>query len=236
MRRLVQAIPRISPLIGLLVLLLSSPQAGAAFKLTLHQDGFQDKIVIDGGAGDAAGSETGLIIFVGRFGSFELQATVGSSNSSEGVLPAVLRINSLSVNVIGSVPSAPLVLTLEDNGFSVPSQGFASMSSELSTTFAPQGTNVRFQSFLNSANGTSLSVNGVGGDSVTDGVFIGTTPYTLKNVTTITMTHMGAVQTNGLTMVALPAPAGLTLVLAGAPFAGLGFWIRRRKFGPASDV
>lgn len=212
-------------------LLLGGPAAAdAAFTLRLHQNGYTDAVVTDNVSGDGS-SAVGVISFSGSFGDFQIQVTIGSSNSQAEKTPAQLSIISMSITSWDGVvvPSAPLVLTLQDDGFKVPAPGPVLMTSQLSTTQAPQGTNVSFQSFLDSSGGTTLSLNGVGGTSVVDPVNIGTTPYTLTNVTTITMTNGGTVNTTGITYVATPAPSSAMLALASLPALGCFSWLRRRK-------
>jgi len=222
------------PLVAVLVgaAILGAPtRAHAAFTLTLHETGFTDVVVTDGGGGDVA-ALGGVITFAGNFGDFTIQVTTGSSNSAAGVQPAQLTINSLAITSMTGVviPSAPLVITLADTGFTAPTPGLAGMESQLSTTQAPQGTNVTFQSFVNATPGTLLNLNGVGGQVVDELVTVpGGPSYALSNVTTITLTQSGTVQTTGITLVAVPAPAGVVLALTAGPFLGMGYWLRRRK-------
>lgn len=216
------------------VILGEPPPAHAGFVLTLQRAGYADKVVQDGGASDAS-TMAGVITFSGNYGGFDIQVTTGSSNSASGKEPAQLTINSLSItSASGGTGSDSLVLTLKDTEFTVPAPGPVLMTSQLSTTQAPQGTNVKFQSFLNSAAGTILSLNGVGGKTVTDVTSIGATPYSLTNVTTISMTQSGTVQTTGITMVATPVPSSALLALAGLPVLGGYSWLRRRKVVPVA--
>jgi hypothetical protein len=229
-------------LAGAAILAAPAP-ARAAFQMTLTEVNVNtgttiaSTTVVDNGSGDQS-SMSGVIGFLGSLGDFNIQLSVGTSNSQYGVQPAQLTINNVSIdsNGIALGQTRQVIITLQDTGFTAPDPGHAVMTSQLSTTQLPTGSNVTFQSFLNSSAGTQLSLATVGGAAVDDQVTIGSSPYTLKDVTTYTIQGQGTgfgkgitVQSTGLTSVVAPAPGGAVLALAGVPFLGLGCWLRRRK-------
>ena len=213
-------------------------EAQAAFKLTIAESGGASVTIEDGGSGDLA-SQSGTIMFAGALGDFNIQLSMGTSTANpNGIGPAQLTINNTSISSGGFSGTRTITITLEDTGFTSPGVGNGNMLSQLSTTQVPTGTSVTFQSILdnpgtgNDYSGTLLSLNTVGGSSANDFVEIGSSPYTLRNVTTYTMVGQGSgnmitVQSTGATVVT-PAPAGLILALSGLPVLGLGCWLRRR--------
>jgi hypothetical protein len=216
--------------------ILGAPQAAdAGFTLTLRQSGYADKIVTDdvAASGDNSATTPGFINFSSTYGDFFIQATFGSSNSLSEQIPATLSITSMSISFSGGTPSGPLQLILEDTGFKAPGAMNVVMQSQLSSTMLPVGSSVTFQSFLDGDDGTLLSLNSVDGAVANDSVTISGTPYTLKNVTTISMSQSGIVNTTGVTSVA-PVPSSALLALAGLPVLGGFSWLRRRKVSTAS--
>jgi len=212
--------------------LLGAPtQADAAFTLTIT-DGTNTVNITDNGSGDLS-SNSGRIVFDGTVGLFDIQTSIGTSNAPGTATLAQLTINNLSISSAGFTGTQTLTITLQDTGFTSPT-GKAGLESQVSTTQLPANTTVTYQSFLDSFTGTQLSLNTVGGTRINEDVTISSTPYTLKSVTSYTITGQGAnttltVQTTGLTAVAVPGPAGLALALVGIPVAGFGYWRRRQK-------
>jgi len=196
------------------------PPAKADFMLTLHEQGYRDVTVSDNG--------TGFIAYGGGFGSFFIQGDFGYSNSNTGVEPATLTINQLSIqNTSGT---GTLQITLTDTGFMVPHAGPAVMNSQLSTTSLTGTGSVSFQSFLNGVGGTKLTLGTApSGTSATDAMTISSDPYTLSNITTVTLGAGGLLQSTGTTTVTTPAPGALMLALTGLPLLGVGAWRRLRK-------
>jgi hypothetical protein len=236
------------PLVVVLVgtVLLGAPaQSHAGFQMTLSDSDGNSRVINDNnipaGTGMDLDPTTGNIIFSGALGSFNIQISVGTSNSAANVQPAQLTINNTSISSTGYASSTTktVTITLEDTGFTAPSTGLqAGMESQLSTTQLPVGSAVSFQSFLNGVGGTVLNANTVGGSRVNEAVIIPSSPYTLKNVTTYSIQGQGAgssltVQTTGITAVAVPAPAGLVLLASGIPALGL-VWLRRKMRAPTA--
>ena len=210
------------------VILGMPPPAPADFTLTLHEQGYSDLVIHDNGAGDLS-TANGVIIFGGTFGTFSITAEIGSSNSATATAPAVLTINQLAIQS-NDAGTGKLTITLTDTGFSAPNPGPALMQSQLSTTAMTGTGSVSFQSFLDGTGGTKLTLNTApGGKNATDAVTIGGSPYTLSNVTTVTLSAGGTMQSTGITTVATPAPTGVELAVTGLPLLGVGLWLHRRR-------
>jgi len=208
------------------VLLGTSYPARAAFSLTLHETGFADQTITDNGAGDLSSATGGVITFAGTYGTFDIQISVGTSNSASGAQPAQLTINNTSIT---STSGGSLTVTLTDTGFTAPGTGNAFLDTQLSTTQLPLGSTVTSHSEVNGTAGGDVALNTVSGGLREDIVAIGTTPYTLSNVTTFNLAGAGTLQFTGITTAtAVPAPAGVVLALTGLPVLGLG-WLRRRR-------
>jgi len=206
--------------------LLANPSpARAAFTLTLQQ-GASVVSVTDNGAGDT-NPLIGLIGFNTAVGNIDATGSVASSNSTDGVDPAQLGIVQLAAN---TDTGGTLIVTLQDTGFTAPSAGPASMTSQLSTTQLPLGTTITLTSFLNAMTGTPLTLLTTGGTTGTDVVNIGGTPYTLGNVTTFTLEGRAALLfTGNTTVTAAPEPATVAMAATALPILGLGWWRRRRR-------
>jgi hypothetical protein len=221
----------VAALVGAAILGAPS-RADAGFTLTLS-DGTTTKTVTDGGAGDLD-TTSGQIIFSGSIGSFNIDLSVGTSNSESGAIPAQLTINNTTISSLGFTGTKQLTITLADTNFSAPAAGWTSiLSSQLSTTQVPTNSAVTFQSFINGTGGSLLSLSNVGGVTGADQMTIPSDPYTLANVTTYTVVGQGlgtsvTVQTTGLTQVTpVPAPSGVVLALTALPCLGVGGWLRR---------
>jgi hypothetical protein len=214
------------------IILGMPPPAAADFTLTLHQQGYTDLVVADGGGLDS-NTQPGVIVYSGSFGTFNVTAEIGTSNSAAGVEPAYLAINNLAIqNTSGS---GVLTITLQDTGFTAPRSGQATMVTQLSTTSVTTGGSVTIQSYLDGQAGTQLALGTApAGASVEDTVMIGQTPYTMTNVTTVSLGAGGMLQSTGTTTVHAPAPGGLELALSGLAVGALGLcWRRLRKRAPA---
>jgi len=238
MLRLRKFLPLVAVLLVGAAVLGSPTQASAAFSLTISDSDGNTKTINDNNVpvGTALDLDpaSGQIIFSGALGSFNIQMSIGTSNAPGTPNLAQLTINNTTISSAGFTGDKTVTVTIQDTGFFSPTGNNLNLVSELSTTQLPTGSNVTYQSFLNGNPGTLLNLNGVGGASANNGVSITTTPYTLKSVTSYIVHGTGTgttltVQTTGLTAVTVPVPAGLVLVLTGAPLAGFGAWLRRRK-------
>jgi len=208
-------------------LMASPPSAHAAFTLTLHEAGFADQTITDNGAGDLSNTTSGVITFAGAFGTFDIQISVGTSNSAAGVQPAQLTINNTSITSTGG--SGTLSVTLTDTGFTAPGTGSALLDTQLSTTQLPLGTTVTSHSVLNGTAGGNVQLTTVGGSLREDVATIGTNPYTLSNITTFSLAGNGTLQFTGITTVtAVPEPGTMAMTFSAISLFGLGYW-RRRK-------
>jgi hypothetical protein len=229
---------RFLPLAAILVgaAFLGAPTSTqAAFTLRL-QSGVADITVTDGGAGDVDGTVNGVITFAGAVGQVNIaNINVATSNSASATVPAILSITNTEIT---SNTAAAITITVQDTGFTAPAPGAALMVSQLSNTQTPlSSATITFQSFLNGSPGTLITETSTSGFVMApDFKSIGTSPYTLKNVTTIDITSVGGatILTTGQTSVepsVVPAPAGVVLALAGVPCLGFGCWLRRRIQG-----
>jgi len=238
MLRLRKFLPLAAVLLVGAAVLVAPAQASAAFSLTLADSDGNSVVINDNNAPLGSGVDvdplTGRIVFTGSLGSFDIQISVGTSNAPGTPTLAQLTINNTSISSLGFTGSKTVTVTLQDTGFFNPT-GKDNLESQVSTTQLPSNSTVTFQSYLNGvATGSVQTLTTVGGSRQNTAVNITTTPYSLKNVTTFTVQGQGAnvgltVQTSGLTAVTVPVPAGLVLVLTGAPLAGFGAWLRRRK-------
>jgi hypothetical protein len=216
--------------------ILGAPtQAQAGFSMTLSDSDGNFVTVNDNSLADSD-SRSGVIGFFGALGSFNIQLSVGTSNAPGTEHLAQLTINNTSISSAGFNGDKTITLTLEDTGFTSPQPQPGkpvTMDSQLATTALPTGSTVTFQSFLDGAAGTKLILNKVDGASVSDEVFVSGNPFTLKNITTYTVKGQGAnipltVQSSGITVAHLPAPAGVVLAMTGLPVVGLACWLRRK--------
>jgi len=202
--------------------------AHAAFTLTLHETGFADQIVTDNNisSGDVD-SRGGVITFSGTFGTFNIQISVGTSNSASGVQPGQLTINNTSIT---TTSGGALTVTLADTGFTAPGTGNAFLDTQLSTTQLPTGSTVTSHSAVNGTAGGNVTLNTVSGGLREDIVLVGTNPFTLSNVTAFNMAGAGTLQFTGITTVtAVPEPGTMAMAFSALPLLGLGYWRHRRR-------
>lgn len=229
-------------LVGLVagITLLSGPSpAQAKFTLTLSQGNLKPLVVADATTTSASGGDTttsasggdldlraGVIVYSGSYGGFGIQLSMSTSNSGQAVLPAILTINNTSIS---STTGGTLTVTVEDDHFTVPLSGRpVDLQSQLSTTQLPTGSQITLTSYLDGNPGTPILLTTVGGSLVSDSVTIGSNPYTLRSVTTFTLSGAGMVQFTGNTAVALPEPGTLVMGLLAVPLLGVGYRLRRR--------
>jgi hypothetical protein len=127
-------------LAGAAILAAPAP-ARAAFQMTLTEVNVNrgttiaSTTVVDNGSGDQS-SMSGVIGFLGSLGDFNIQLSIGISNSQYGVQPPQLTINNVSIdsNGIALGQTRQVIITLQDTAFTVPDPGHAVMTSQRSTT------------------------------------------------------------------------------------------------------
>jgi hypothetical protein len=230
----------VSALVAAVVLLLAPATSEAGFTLRLHQEGSpvsSDVLIADNSAMDldtgAAGIGRILAVNV-MVGDFQVQLNIASSNSTTNTIPARLTINNLSTGLLSTVAvgeTRRLVITVEDTGFMVPEPGGVEMKSTFTAAGLTAGSSYSFQSFLDGQGGTILD-GSLAANSVVDRVTIGSNPYTLQSVLTVTLQQLGSgaatAQGTGATEVSpTPAPPGLVMFASALPFVAL-LRLRRR--------
>jgi hypothetical protein len=203
-------------------LLVSPPSAHAAFTLTLHETGFADQVF-------TPNAGPGAIVIATTIGHFTFQADIATSNSPGSVSPAVLSLSQTSITTTGG---GTLTITVNDTGFTAPGTGLATVTTQLSTTSLTAGGSVSILSRVNGTQvGPTLTLGTAAAGTMGSGnINIGTPPFTLTNVTTVTLTAGGMLQSTGNTTVApVPEPATLFMAFAAVPIFGLGYWRQRRR-------
>jgi hypothetical protein len=209
-------------------LLTSLGTARADYTLTLHEAGYTDQTISY--SGSALPGQPAYINYVGGFGGFAIVVEVSTSTSNLPNSLPTLTINNLELSTTAGSPQT-LQITVQDTGFSNQSVGTGPVSliSQLSTTQVPTGSGVTYQSFLNGNAGNQLSLNSVGGAQDTTLLTSVTNPFTLKSVTTVTVSGMGVIQTSGITLVQAPEPATMGAAFSMVPVLAAGLWWKRRK-------
>jgi len=207
---------------------LAGPRsAHATLTLTL-QSGATTLTITDNVSPDAAPA-LGTIVWSGVFAGFDVESDIASSNALSGLLPAQITINNLSITS-NSAGAATLTVTVQDNGFTAPGVGPASVSNQLATTQLPSNVTVNYSGFVNGTQvGSTLSLNTVDG-TTGSGTTSVTSPYTLKSVSSFSVNGANkTVQFTGITTVSpIPEPGTVAMALTGLPVLGL-FWVRRRR-------
>jgi hypothetical protein len=227
----------VSTSLAVVALLASLGNARAEYKLTLHESGYSDKTVTFSGP-PTPGVPT-VLGFGGSFGGFAVVVEVSSSNSNIPGATPTLTISNLQIGGHAGVTQT-LQITVSDDNFKLPNgTTTADLKSQLGATLLPSQSAVTYQSFLNGSAGQQLSLSSVGGNSGTDSVSVPSGTFTLKSVTTITITGAGVVQTSGITTatatssggpsVVAPEPGTMAAACSVLPFLGAGLWWRRKS-------
>ncbi len=193
--------------------------ARATFILTL-QSGASTISITDNGAGDLD-STPGSIIYSGSVGSFMTNITTGFSNRPGDPGGGFLQISTLDGRNT-SAGQATLTATLEDTSFTQPSSATLQLDSAIGITDlrSTSGDSLSFQSYADPGNvqgGTAVttglqsfalpttSTTTAFSDNASPVNFAGTGIYSMKNVTTITLSPNGEVNVSGTTTV-VPEP------------------------------
>ena len=207
---------------------LATP-AQAGFTLTLHETGFADVVVTDAG-------HPGSIAFIGSFGDFTINIHTSQSTGATGQPPAFIQTTTNTTRN-GVAGLKALTVTATDDQFTYPTAGLVTMGSSFTGTSAIGTTGADLFSFVSALNGsagttltgTAPGTNGNFDAGRVNNTKTATSPYTLSNATTITLGANEQGATTGNTTVSpMPAPAGIALLLSGAPVLGIGAWFRRR--------
>lgn len=159
------------------------------------------------------------------------------SNSAQAAPAAKTAVNTLSI-ANNSMGFATLTVQVTDNGFQIPTPGPVILtSSNASTNTLMSGESISYTSKLidgsNTTTSPTLVYNSVGGSGFNNknstDALLTVDPFTLTSLTTITVAGGDELQSNGTTMLATPAPAGIVLALTGLPLLGLGLLRRRMR-------
>jgi hypothetical protein len=228
---------------ALATMLAWSGFAQGAFILTL-QSGATTVSVPDNGSGDIDPT-VGVITFTGPVGVYSTNITTGFSNEPGDTFGGLLQISSLNAHN-GSGGQATLTATLEDTSFTQPATTSLALGSSLGLTVlrSTAGDSLSFQSYADPSNtqgGTAVttgvqsftfptvSTSTSFSDTATSVQFTGSGPYSMKNVTSLTLSALGQLNVSGTTTVSatsgVPEPASLGMLLVGTGVLAL----RRRR-------
>lgn len=223
--------------------------ARATLEMTLStSDGATPVTVVDNGAGDT-NPAVGQISFAGSIGNFATVITAGTSNAPGANGVAILQTHDISVRDT-TASKDTLTVTMGDTGFTNPEGSSLQLGSSFAGTFlsTTSGENVTFQSYADSGNnlfGKTGTTAGLHSATLTNGSpapvgfstadrtanFSSTGPYSLTDVTTISLSANGQANVSGTTDVIqgagapTPEPASLGLLSLGA----MALLARRRR-------
>ncbi len=240
MIRLRNFLPIVVVLVGAAILGTPS-KAHATFEVVLSETGFTSLTIVDNMTGDGNSAVGTISITNLTFGNFLVTVQTSVSNAAQGVLPATVTTTVTVFNNDAGVTHTLDILT-SDSGFTTPGGGTkVAMKSTLADTSPIQDPTDTFLSTIGSTSGTMLtSTTSPSSASVVDSETAPPSPYTLENM--LTLTNVGAALSNGqgnanseiqavgtTSVSAVPAPAGLVLLLTGLPLLGLGGLLSRRR-------
>jgi hypothetical protein len=242
--------------VAVLVMTATATPADAAFRLRIEDVGLGVGVVItDEAGGDGSPGTPNLISFSGAVGGFFINFTVGSATP---LLVAPGFYDAIHLHDFSMTGGAGTIrLILEKDGFNTAPDGGVGLVSEVGGVFtAPAGSTATFNAWANPGDlvptlgpdvgpaaaplaavpdlppaGSTLAgplVFGPGafGGSASAG-FVKSGPYSLFTSAVITFTGPGNISFDHQTGTT-PAPAGLLLLAAGAPFLAIGYY-RRKK-------
>ncbi len=213
--------------------------AKATLEMTLStSDGAAPVTVVDNGAGDT-NPAVGQITFAGAVGNFSTVITAGTSNSPGANGVSILQTHNISVRD-NTASRDTLTFSMSDTGFSNPEGTALQLGSSFAGTFlsTTAGESVTFQSYADNTNtqfGTATTA-GLHSATLSNGspapvgfstpdrtaAFSSTGPYSLSDVTTISLSANGQANVSGTTDVIqgagapTPEPASLGVLALGA--------------------
>jgi hypothetical protein len=236
------------------VLVLGAGQSRADFVVKLETGSYSESISWDHAAYDDSGDKE--ISWVGSFHGFAINFVIATSNSPGSPDGAFLTIDSMTVDNPTS-RAGTLVISVTDTDFALPGSNgsLMDMDSSAGGSISKKGASLAgnsftFQSYadlgnqefgktitsgpqtFNATGNSTYSIGGApNGDKSVDFTH-GPEPYSLTDVSTITLNPGVKIQFSGNTDVSdplpAPEPATLALLLTGLPCLGLGGWLRRR--------
>jgi hypothetical protein len=219
----------VTAILGALASMASPGTSKAAFTVTLHEVGFTDVTITDNGVGDSD-PNAGYIQTNQAFGDFFIVANFATSNSADNVSPAQLGIQNTDATTNRTFTGTKtLTITVEDTNFNAPGSGWDKVTTALQAL--SNGGTVTYQTYVDGDAGTLQSLSAIGTKTGTDYTYVGSTPYSIKGVLTITMSAgVRSFRVQGDSTVEpgvnpVPAPGGLILAATAVPFFGL---LRRR--------
>jgi len=207
--------------------------ASAALTFQLATAGSATVTVTDNGAGDT-NPAVGQITWSGSIGKFSTVITAGTSNSPGSNGLAILQTHTIAVRE-NSATKETLTFSMSDTGFTNPSGSNLTLGSSFAGTFlsGTAGENVSFQSYADGSNAlfgkattsgqhTSTLLNGsqlpVGFTTADrNAAFSSEGPYSMSDVTTISLSQNGQANVSGTTTMssaggATPEPASLSVL------------------------
>jgi hypothetical protein len=205
------------------------------------------------GAGLVGTIDTGNITIAGSPGSIRLNFTVTSTSSTPGQNnPGLgeldIQAGIINDNLTGGAGTVTYTITLTDTGFASSTGQLRNLAGTTSGTTNGPTVSYSYQGFADPGNTefattvatNTANVSAAGSTPTTANVtgpqWTSTGPsYSLTDKITGTISN-GAVLTFGNSTLAssAPVPASLILLASGAPFLGLGHYLRRRKTAKAS--
>jgi len=213
--------------------------AKATLEMTLStSDGASPITVVDNGTGDT-NPAVGQITFAGAIGNFSTVITAGTSNSPGANGVSILQTHNISVRD-NTASRDTLTFSMSDTGFTNPVGNSLQLGSSFAGTFlsSTSGENVTFQSYADNSNTQfgHATTSGLHSASLTNGspapvsfstpdrtaAFSSTGPYSLTDVTTISLSQNGQANVSGTTDVIagagapVPEPASLGVLALGS--------------------
>ena len=210
------------------------------------------QLVLDGDL-EASAASGMMVSFSGSKNGFDIEAVLGSSNSSGGPTQSRLNITTLIITNTNATTET-LTILVGDTGFLFPAVGPASLSSGVggSITTTTADNKIEYQTWVNASNvqnamspgitsGSLMKdLSGLGdGDSfggAIDGLqnrvggSITATPFSMTGLVTVTLGAGGQLNfASTAVLTPVPEPGTVAMAFAGVPFLALGYYRHRRR-------
>lgn len=231
----------IAPVVALVGMFVMTSPSEAALKLYAQQAGINGGNITE----IASGADFDVVFFNNTYGSFTLNGLVGSS-SNGATLSDLLQSTVRVTNNTGT--AATINIYVSQDGYTLPAGSPLIATSSLGGTITTGTLNLDniYQAFADNANaqlGMGGFTNGPQDATLDDtsfdtgaavGIFdrdLVNPAYSLTTCVTLDLSGGGIVNYASTLSVtqAVPAPAGLVLVLGAMPVFGIGAYIRRRR-------